>query len=62
MTNKHIKLLEEFKKINTSVKVVDAKELVGEPYAHNGLAIKVILSNGNWLRVYRTSSGELNWY
>jgi hypothetical protein len=63
MTSKHIKLLEEFKKINTYVTVVDAMELVGEPFAKwDGVAVKVILKDGDWLRVYRNEKGEINWY
>lgn len=63
MNKKHNELLEQFKKINTDVKVIRATELVGECYAkYDGIAIKVELSDGNWLRVYRNESGELNWY
>ena len=63
MTSKHEGLLKEFKRINTDVEVVGATELVGEPYAkYDGIAIKVELSDGNWLRVYRIKNGELNWY
>lgn len=63
MTSKHKALLEQFKCINTDVKVIDATELIGEQYAtYDGIAIKVILDSGNWLRVYRTKGGEINWY
>lgn len=63
MTQKHERLLNEFIKINTDVKVVDTVEFVGEPYAeYDGVAVKVTLSDGNWLRVYRNKSGEINWY
>lgn len=63
MTSKHKRLLNEFKRINTSVDVVRATELVGEQYAkYDGIAIRVELSDGNWLRVYRAQNGELNWY
>lgn len=63
MTSKHNAILKAFKRINTDVEVVEATELVGEQYAsYDGVAIKVTLSNGNWLRVYRTKNGELNWY
>lgn len=62
MTSKHKALLKAFKETNTDVKVIGATELVGEKYAFNGLAIRVELSNGNWLRVYRIANGDLNWY
>lgn len=63
MTKEHMELLREFKRINTAVEVVEAIELVGEKYAtYDGRAIKVTLSDGNWLRVYRIKNGELNWY
>lgn len=63
MTSKHKILLEQFKKINTSITVVDATEMVGEPYAKwDGIAIKVLLEDGDWLRVYRNEKGEINWY
>lgn len=63
MTKEHMELLKEFKRINTDVEVVGAVELVGEPYAtYDKRAIKVTLSGGNWLRVYRTKNGDINWY
>lgn len=63
MTGKHKILLEEFKKINTDVNVIGEIELVGEQYAtYDGIAIKVTLDDGNWLRVYRIKGGEINWY
>ena len=63
MTSKHKALLNEFVRVNTDVTVVGATEMVGEPYAsYDGIAIKVELNNGNWLRVYRVKNGELNWY
>ncbi|MGL4911507.1 MAG: hypothetical protein ACRC3Y_03665 [Romboutsia sp.] len=63
MTSKHNTLLKEFIKINTDVEVIGATEMVGEPYAlYDGIAVKVELKGGNWLRVYRNKNGEINWY
>lgn len=63
MNSKHEMLLKKFKIINTSVEVIGATELVGEYYAkYDGIAIRVELSDDNWLRVYRAENGELNWY
>lgn len=33
--------------------------LVGEPYAKDVLAIKVIPDDGKWIRVYRNEHGEI---
>lgn len=65
MTSKHKQLLREFKEVNTfyANKITNVSPLVGEEYAKlDGIAIKVAIEDGTWLRVYKTEKGELNWY
>ena len=65
MTSKHSALLKAFKKINTvyADKVKHAEPLIGEKHATlDGVAIKITMHDGTWLRVYRIANGELNWY
>lgn len=63
----HEELLEKFKKVNTSVKVVRWLPLINdecEKYADTTKPkIKVILDNGSWLRVYISKEyDDITWY
>lgn len=64
VSSKHKALLKAFKEVNPVGKdIVEVIELVNEPQAkYDGVAIKVILNNNSWLRVYRGKNGEINWY
>lgn len=63
----HEELLENFKKVNTSVKVVNWMPLINddcEAYANMSQPrIKVILEDGDWLRVYISKEyDDITWY
>lgn len=62
LTKKYQALLNEFKIINTDITIVDVAPLVGEQFSGDAIALKVTLSDGNWLRVYKNDKGEINWY
>jgi len=63
----HKELAEKFIKLNTGVKVVEWKPLIGDDssvYANpNQPTIRVDLEDGGWLRVYVDKDcNEINWY
>lgn len=63
----HEELAESFKKVNTSVKVVSWTPLINDDcdaYADTSKPrIKVVLEDGNWLRVYISKDyNDITWY